>query len=157
MDSRPFAPRSAGLLWRAGADDALVVVSDAPGICDTLSSGAWPRGKTVLRALLKHNGRELRDAPWDKGTYPLRAPNTPRSKRAPRDAKNVALLVLDETCTPTQRLSPTEGSVTLLGPPARLGGTMRVAVDLRFGADQLAGTVEATVCAQPNRAPTACR
>ena len=154
---RTFSPQSAALLWRARANDALLVVSDAPNICELLSAGAWPQGATMLRALLKHNARDLQDAPWGEGVYPLRDPTASRATRAPRDAKGVAFQVLGDDCSPDLILRPTAGSVQLHGPAAVPGELVHATLDLRFGADQVTGRVDAVVCRQPKEYPRGCR
>lgn len=157
VDGSQFAPRSAALLWRAKANDAMLIVSDSESVCDAVTAGAWPRGMTMLRVLLKHNARELRDAAFDKAVYPLRKPDSTRATRAPRDAKSAALVVLDDTCSPRKTLKPTTGSVTLRGPAAAVGHTIGVTLDLSFGKDRLAGRLDAVVCPQPKKWPRGCK
>lgn len=145
--------QSAVLLWRDRADDAQLFFADQEGLCEKLSAGAWPREAMTLVIALKNNARELRDAPWGSGDYPLRTGGT----RAPRDTKRAIFRQLGSDCRPTFQAPATAGKVRLTGPEAVLGGKVSGELDLTFGADRATGSFSATVCKQPEYEPRDCK
>ncbi len=156
-----FTVRDAVFFWHEGADDLTVMLSDTPGLCARMKDGAMPGGGAVLMLLLKHNSRELRDAPFGPGRYPLRASE---GERLARDLKNAVFLRLDAACgntLPSADVRPVEGEVVLDAVEAREGGAAKGRVRLVLGArrDVLEGAFSAAFCALPDDAtePRGCR
>lgn len=154
VQGRALKVVSAVFLWREKANDMQVVLSDAPGLCDALSNGAHPRGATVLSISLKHNSRELRDAPFGVGEYPVRG----GEPRRPQDAKRALFYVLDAACSPVFRAGATGGAVRLTSGVAGKAGELRGEVDLEMGGgDKLRGAFTATFCPPSELEPHGCR
>jgi hypothetical protein len=156
-----FVVRDAVFFWYEGADDLTVMLSDTPGLCARMKDGAMPRGGDVLMLMLKHNSRELRDAPFGHARYPLRAPE---GERLPRDLKNAVFLRLDAGCgntLPAADVRPVEGEVVLDAVEAKDEGFAKGRVKLVLGPrrDVLEGAFSAAYCRLPDDAtePRGCR
>lgn len=150
-----FTVRDAVFLWRDRADDLTLILSDTPGLCGLLKDGAMPKGGAVLMLVLKHNSRELRDAPFGPGSYPLRRPD---GERLPQDLKNAVFLRLDAGCgntLPAAEVRPVEGEVVLDAVEAKDEGFAKGRVRLVLGPrrDALEGAFSAAFCALPDDAP----
>ncbi|PKN27149.1 MAG: hypothetical protein CVU65_03370 [Deltaproteobacteria bacterium HGW-Deltaproteobacteria-22] len=153
--------KDAVFVWMDKADDMTLILSDRPGLCPLLVSGAMPKDSTVLMIMFKHNTPENRDAPFAPGTYPLRMPGL---EKAAQDLKRVQLLKLDGTCESTlarEESRAVAGEVVLDSISAQKDGTAAGRLKLTFGEKQetLEGSFTAVFCAMPEDAtePRDCR
>lgn len=147
-------PKSAIFSWRDKANDMSVLITDADDPCAAISSGAWPRGATVLSATLKHNARADRDAPFAAGDYPLRR----GAPIVPMDTKAATFLSLDASCSPVVRAKATDGVVRLSTARVEIGGVAEGTFDLTMeGGARLTGAFSAKYCAPPENEPQGCR
>lgn len=91
-------PAEAFYMWRPGADDLQLVISDTANTCDTMTEAAVCRNTTMVMMSLKHNTAANRDRPFGPGTYSLRAPDS--SDLAVQDPRRAQLVALDALCQP---------------------------------------------------------
>ena len=149
-----FDLKEAVFLWREGADDLQIVLSDQTGVCDALSGGALPANATLLFMTLKHTSRSNRDAPFEAGEYPLRS----RVPIEPRDTKRAQLLQLDPSCSPRFRARATHGEVRLSTPEAKPQSALQGELELSFDdTGSIRGGFEASYCTPYEEEPRGCR
>jgi hypothetical protein len=156
-----LAVKDAVFMWMDKADDMTLILSDRPGLCPLLVSGAMPKDSTVLMIMFKHNTPGNRDAPFAPGTYPLRMPG---QEKAAQDLKRAQLLKLDGTCENTLTREDSRavaGEVVLDAITAQKDGTAAGRLKLAFGEKQetLEGSFTAVFCPMPEDAlePSGCR
>lgn len=154
VGQRDLAPRSAIFLWRDRANDLTVLLSDADDPCAALTAGGWPRGATMLRATIKHNAADNRDAHFGAGDFPIRQ----GAARKPQDTKEAVFVALDASCSPLQRSKAVSGSVRLTSPDVTASGTAEGTFELTMeGGERLEGAFTARHCPTPDVEPSGCR
>lgn len=154
VGQRELAPRSAIFLWRERANDLTVLLSDADDPCAALTAGGWPRGATMLRATIKHNAADNRDAHFGAGDFPIRQ----GAARKPQDTKEAVFVALDASCSPLQRSKAVSGMVRLTSPDVTASGTAEGTFDFTMeGGERLEGAFTARHCPTPELEPSGCR
>jgi hypothetical protein len=135
-----------------------LLASDRTGLCALYTDSNPPTGKStvLIGGLIDFDGQNL--IPPAAGTYNWVSAQNPPTTAAGKYLFSQFLVA--NGCTTTTQVDATGGTVTLGAVGANTAGSHTTgSFNLKFGADSLAGNVDATYCAAllaNNQAPVAC-
>ena len=143
---------SAIFMWRERANDMQIVLSDAPDLCSTLQSRAWPGGGTVLYATIKHTGSANQDDAFGAGVYPLRGGEPIQ----PQDTKMARFMVFGPACDLEVQERAVAGEIRLTTEQVAIGGEVEGELTLTFDSE-ITGRFRASFCEPAEYEPNGCR
>ena len=130
--------RGAGFTWTENADDMTIALASTEDACTAMHGDMQGQEVTILAIMLKHNTRELRDAPFTVGVYPIRG----EGEREPQDATSA--FHVESLSGPRELVRATGGFVELTEVDLSVDGRIVGIFELSFGVDKIRGTFEAT-------------